>query len=155
MRRNPRSLADLLPTALPQMAERLLEYRIRRAWAAAVGPEVARRSQPQMLVNGCLQVVVDNSPWLHELTLRASDLAARLDAEFGGVRSVRFVLGALESPGTGGERRDARPDPPLTEAELREIDEAVSAIHDPALATSARRLLAKARRSTSGRGAVR
>lgn len=137
------------------MADRLLEYRIQRSWASAVGPHVARRSQPQMLVNGCLQVVVDNSPWLHELTLRASELAARLERQFGGVHSIRFVLGALETPPPAGEPRAARRGPPLTEADLREIDEAVSAIHDPALATAARRLLGTARRSTSGRGAVR
>ncbi len=137
------------------MAERLLEYRIHRGWASAVGADVARRSQPQALVNGCLQVVVDNSPWLHELTLRASELAARLHRQFGGVQSVRFVLGALDAPPATGETRTARPGPPLTEADLREIDEAVSAIHDPALATAARRLLGTARRSTSGRGVVR
>src|SRR3989442_10264118 len=73
----PRNIADVLASAVPQIADRLPEYRIRKAWSVLVGPDVARRTRPQSLANGCLHVVVDNSPWLHELTLRAAELTAR------------------------------------------------------------------------------
>lgn len=93
----PRAIADLLVGALPALRERLLEREIRRSWAALVGPDVARRARPRALINGCLEVLVDNSPWLHELTLRAPELTARLHDRFGEVHSLRFVLGALPS----------------------------------------------------------
>ena len=142
----PRILAEVLVSALPQLSDRLSEYRIQRAWTALVGPDMARRTRPRSLANGCLHVVVDNSPWLHELTLRAADLTERLRAEIPAVRSLRFTLGTLETePRPRPERRERR-SMALTEDDRREIDEAASAISDPALADAARRLLTTARR---------
>ncbi len=138
--------------AMPQLEDRLLVQRLRRAWVALVGADMARRAQPQALVNGCLQIVVDNSPWLHELTLRAPDLAARLGAEYPAVRSIRFSLGAppVEEP-TPAARPAARP-PRLTDDDRRAIDAAAAAISDPALAAGARRLLARAWPPAPARG---
>jgi hypothetical protein len=141
-----------LVNALPQLEDRLLVQRLRRAWIALVGADMARRARPQALVNGCLLVVVDNSPWLHELTLRAPDLAVRLGAEYPAVRSVRFSLGAppVEEP-TPAARPAPRPSR-LTDDDRRAIDAAAAAISDPALAAGARRLLARAWPPAPARG---
>jgi predicted nucleic acid-binding Zn ribbon protein len=143
--RAPRPLGELLVSALPQLEDRLLVQRMRRAWSAAVGADLARRAQPQALVNGCLTIVVDNSPWLHELTLRAAELTARLHAQFPAVQTLRFSLGAAaadEAAAPPAARAAARPR--LTDDDTRAIDAAAAAIPDPALAASARRLLARA-----------
>jgi len=139
-------------SALPQLEDRLLVQRMRRAWVALVGPDMARRARPQALVNGCLQVVVDNSPWLHELTLRAPELAARLAAEYPAVRSVRFSLGVppTEEP-TPAARPALRPSR-LTDDDQRAIDAAAAAISDPVVAAGARRLLARAWPPAPARG---
>jgi hypothetical protein len=152
----PRPVADLLITAVPKLGDRLAEYQIRRAWPALVGADVARRARPQALVDGCLSVVVDNSPWLHELTLRAAELTTRLRGRFPAVHALRFLLGALEpvEPGASPKRR-GRSSTPLGAADLRAIDEATSAIPDPTLAAVARRLLAKAWRFPADRGGER
>jgi Dna[CI] antecedent, DciA len=145
MRRGtPRVVGELLVSAVPQLEDRLLVQRLRRTWISLVGADVARRSQPQALVNGCLHVVVDNSPWLHELTLRGPELTTRLHAEVPAIRSLRFSLG-----GTTVDEDAPRPERPaprgrLTEDDTRAIDAAAAAITDPALAQSARRLLARA-----------
>ena len=142
-------------SALPQLEGRLLVQRIRRAWSTLVGSDIARRATPQSLVNGCLAVVVDNSPWLHELTLRAPELATRLQAEFPVVQSLRFSLGAAaaEDAATPAPARPRRPR--LTDDDTRAIDAAAAAISDPALAASARRLLARAWPPASARGIER
>src|SRR5207247_1671912 len=103
----PRAVADLLVTAVPELRDRLAEHHVRRAWTALVGTDVARRAQPKGLVDGCLTVVVDNSPWLHELTLRVEELTARLHERFAAVRALRFTLGSLEpaAPRRGARRR--------------------------------------------------
>ena len=148
-------MADVLAAAVPQIAERLPEYRIRRAWSTLVGPDVARRARPQSLANGCLHVVVDNSPWLHELTLRAAELTARLHAQFEAVVSLRFTLSTLEAePSPPAQRRERRTKA-LGDDDRRDIEAAASAISDPALADVARRLLTTARRAAHARGAPR
>ena len=151
----PRAVAEVLAAAVPQIAERLPEYRIRTAWRALVGVDVARRTRPQSLTNGCLHVVVDNSPWLHELTLRSAELTERLHAQFDVVRSVRFTLGTLPAePSPPAERRERRAKT-LGDDDRRDIEAAASAISDPALADAARRLLTTARRADHARGATR
>jgi hypothetical protein len=138
----PRRVGELLVSAMPQLQDRLLVQQLRAEWPALVGHEVARRTQPQALTNGCLQVTVDNSPWLHEMTLRAPDVAARVGAQFPAVRSIRFSLGlppAEEPPPA------ARPAPvTLVDDDRRAIDAAAAAISDRDLAASARRLLTRA-----------
>jgi hypothetical protein len=151
----PRPVADMLVSALPQLSERLVEARLRRSWVALVGPDTARRAQPQALVNGCLTIVVDNSPWLHELTLRSAELTGRLHAECAAVHSLRFTLGRLEREAPEPAERETADPAPLTEADDREIEAAAAAIADPALASAARRLLSRAWRSARARGVTR
>jgi hypothetical protein len=149
----PRRIADLVTGALPQIADRLLESRIQTRWTELVGDEVARRTQPGRLEQGCLAVTVDNSPWLHELTLREGELAARLGEHVPQIRSLRFVVGVLARhaiPARASRPRAER----LTPAEMQEIDETVSVIGDEAVASAARRLLTTARRFSRSRGAV-
>ena len=131
-------------SALPQLEDRLMVQRLRRAWPALAGADLARRSQPQALVSGSLSVTVDNSTWLHELTLRAPDLTERVRAQFPAVQSLRFVLGTAVAEETTAEPRPVPRRAALTADDRRAIDEATAAIPDPALAASARRLLARA-----------
>ena len=140
----PRAVRDLLLTAVPQLEDRLLVERLRRTWSGLVGAEVAARARPHALTNGCLHVVVDNSPWLHELTLRASELTTRLHADVPAIRSLRFSLGAAPVEDAPPPARPVPRGPRLTEDDTRAIDAAAAAISDAALAHSARRLLARA-----------
>src|SRR5207244_3027038 len=123
----PRAVADLLVTAVPELRERLAEHHVRRVWSTLVGADVARRAKPQALVEGCLTVIVDNSPWLHELTLRADELTARLRARFPAVRALRFTLGTLEEAGpSAAPRRRPRSSAPLGAADLPAIRDAAA-----------------------------
>jgi hypothetical protein len=140
----PRLVGTLLVEALPQLEDRLLVERLRRAWPALVGPDAARRSRPQALVHGCLQVIVDNSPWLAELTLLAPELTGRLTAAYPVVRSLRFSLGAPPADERPPAARPAARAARLTDDDRRAIDAAAAAISDPVLAASARRLMARA-----------
>lgn len=141
--RPPRAVGELLVGALPQLEDRLLVERLRRSWTRLVGADAARRSRPQMLVNGCLHVLVDNSPWLSELTLIAPDLAARLGAEYPAVRSLRFSPGVAPAEERTPAARPAPRPARLTDDDRCAIDAAAAAISDPALAATARRLLAR------------
>jgi hypothetical protein len=145
-REGPRVVAELLVSAVPELRERLVGERIRRGWSALVGADVARHARPQGVTNGCLHVVVDNSPWLNELTLRAEELTRRVAARFDTVRSLRFTLGRLEGASEAAPTRAARPPRALGPDDVREIDESVVPIRDPEVRAAARRLLVAARR---------
>src|SRR5574341_1019450 len=93
---SPVRVRDVLAAALPGLRDHMLEEAIRKEWRQVVGRELSRCSRPGGLRMGVLDVTVDNSPWLHELTLRASELLAPLRARYGSaVTSLRFTLGIV------------------------------------------------------------
>src|SRR5438093_9397974 len=101
----PSAVGEILPRAVPGLADYLVEQDIKREWRRLVGPDVARRCQPGALAGECLQVIVDNSPWLQEMTLRTPEVVAKLSARFGNrVRSLRVTLGTV----AGGKAHESR-----------------------------------------------
>ena len=146
--RNPVRVGNLLTAAVPALAERMLEEAIRREWAQTAGPEAARRSRPGALRQGTVEVSVDNSPWLQELTLRSAAIVAALRKRHGStVIGVRFALGSgrgdadvsVEPARAGTEAPRRR----LTVEEARLVDAAAGQVPDPVLASSLKRLLTK------------
>ena len=141
-------------SAVPELRDRLVEGRLRGAWNGLVGPDVARRAQPQSLTNGCLHVVVDNSPWLQELTLRSAELITRIAARFETIRTLRFTLGRLDGPSETPPAPSGRLARTLNADDVREIDETVAPIRDADVRAAARRLLGTARRFAPPRGVL-
>ena len=143
---SPVRVGDVLVAALPELRDHMLEETIRKDWGRVVGPEFSRGSRPTGLRLGVLDVTADNSPWLHELTLRSSELLPRLQAWYGSsaVTSLRFTLGTVAT-GSGPVARARRPEPParLGPQDARMVEAMVAPVADPALAASLRRLLAK------------
>jgi hypothetical protein len=122
----------------------MLEEAIRSGWAQIAGPELARRSRPGELRGGVLGVLVDNSAWLHEMTLRSSELLAGLKARYGvAVTSFRFTLGALPAPRPMAAPRRPPLADHLSPEEARSVDTIAAPLVDPALAASVRRLVTK------------
>ena len=155
---SPRRVGDLLAAAVPGLSEHLLEASIRREWSQVVPAALARRSEPGQLMHGTLEVKVDNSPWLQELSMRSPEILAALAARYGGaVRSVRVSLGAVRpavtDPAPPGSKAASRPSAPRLSAEdVREVGALADTLPDPDLARAMRRLLTKdrlARRSGS------
>ena len=145
--RNPVRVGNLLTAAVPALAERMLEEAIRRDWTQTAGPEAARRSRPGALRQGTLEISVDNSPWLQELTLCSAAIVAALRKRHGpAVIGVRFALGSGRGDAdvaAGPARHLTVPERGLTVEEARLVDAAVGQVRDPALASSLKRLLTK------------
>lgn len=140
----PVRVGDVLAAAVPELGERMLEETIRKEWRLTAGAELARRSQPGELRAGTLTVLVDNSPWLQEMTLRSAELLRALQSRYGtAVSALRFTLGQLASRPEPPARRRAQPAARLTEAEAREVEAAGAQLSDPTLAAALRRLLTK------------
>jgi hypothetical protein len=140
-------VGNLLTQAVPALAERLLEEALRKQWPQTVGAEAARRSRPLALRQGVLEVSVDNSPWLQELTLRSESVAAAIRQRHGSaVSRVRFVL-ATKIAGTETsvsiERTPRVTSRTLSAEEARQVDDAARRLADDGLAASFKRLLTK------------
>jgi Dna[CI] antecedent DciA-like protein len=153
----PVRVSEVLAAAVPELGERLLEETIRKEWRLTVGADMARRSQPAELRSGTLTVIVDNSPWLQELTLRSAELLELLRGRYGTkVSAVRFALGRLADRPEPPQRRRPEPETRLTDSQALEVETTGSRLSDPTLAAAVRRLMTKdliARRQARPTGA--
>jgi predicted nucleic acid-binding Zn ribbon protein len=145
----PRPVSELVTSAVPGLAERVTELRLSAAWTALAGIDVARRARPGALNAGVLTITVDNSPWLHELTLRSDELYRRVHERFPEVRALRFTLGTLEAERTVRSARQPGPRR-LSEEERMTIETAARQIPDTDIAAAARRAMTTAGRYPRG-----
>jgi predicted nucleic acid-binding Zn ribbon protein len=78
----------------------LANVAVYRVWPEVVGEEVSRRSQPGLLRNGRLQVIVADAVWLQQLTMLKPAILASLESQLGSgmVRDIFFTLGVPSVP---------------------------------------------------------
>jgi hypothetical protein len=114
-------------------------------WPAAVGEVIARNAWPARLArDGTLVVHARDAVWAFELTQRADEIRARIDA-----KALRFVPGPLPEPSPeppAGARTAVRP---ATLEEARAAAEWSAGIEDPDL----RRAVVRAARASLARAA--
>jgi Dna[CI] antecedent, DciA len=113
------------------------------AWEAAVGPEIARNTQPARFQrDGTLIVHAKDAVWAFELGHRAAEISARLPER----PPLKFVPGPL--PEAGYEPLPATPQgsPPTSVEGTKRAAEIAASIEDPEL----RELIFRAIRSALG-----
>lgn len=119
---------------------------IQRVWPEVVGEEVARRTRPDRLRNGRLQVIVGDTVWLHQLAMLKPQILARLEAHLRApvVREIFFTVGVSSSPSFLPQKTYQRKSTPLSpEIEVR-IQEAVRPVQDEECREVLARILRKA-----------
>lgn len=121
---------------------------LRAAWPRAVGPDVARRTEPLLIEKGTLRVRVPDARWRKVLHRMQGEILARLRELAGEAapRRLGFSEGPVaEAPEASPESASARPAAPPAS-----IVAAAGAIPDPELRArfleSAARYLGAARR---------
>jgi hypothetical protein len=139
----------------PDFARRLFGDRpehtlalLRAAWPAAVGPELARRTEVVALSGGLLRIKVADMGWQKNLQRMRGDILSRLRRVAGGAapHALGFVVGPVS-----GAPEPAPPPPPAPLPPLpRPVAEAAGAIPDPEIrarfVAAAGRYLARFRR---------
>ena len=95
MRHDRAVLAELLERALPPSArQRIFSLAlVEKRWASVVGPEIARRSEPETLENGVLTVRVTDPAWGKMILKLQGRIVPALNRELGKglVRRINFT----------------------------------------------------------------
>jgi len=126
------------------MQGRLHEYRIQHAWSGAVGPAIARHSQPAGVRGGKLTLVVDSPAWMQQLSLLKPELIGKLNNSLGmkAVSDITLKFGELEQRESEPERE--KTDTVILSDEEREtIQQSVHDISDTGVREAMQRLLEK------------
>jgi predicted nucleic acid-binding Zn ribbon protein len=72
---------------------------VRAAWVAATREEARKHARPISLKRGILMVLVENSPWLYELTIEKKDMLKKFNEHYTGrkkAKDIRFRVGTLD-----------------------------------------------------------
>lgn len=123
---------------------KLKEYRVFSLWAKAVGPGIARHSQPASIRGRRLTVIVDSSAWMQQLSLLKPDIVAKVNDRLGpdGIESITLKLGELERPAGPAEAEQA-PAGTVTAEERRRIEDALADIKEPSAKDAFRAVMEK------------
>ena len=125
-----RSIVTTIDGAPPQD-----QFRIRDMWEGVVGSHIAKKAHPEGVKNGILQVSVESSVWMQELTFMKQQILERLNqvCESSGVKDIRFKLGKT-TQGMYNSGEDLLPG--LTEEEQAIIEKQTGAIEDQEIRAS-------------------
>lgn len=92
-------IGDALQVALRQLglSDQAHRLEIYRAWATAVGPEVAARTEPMSYSRGVLVVKAASAAWQNELTFLKSKIITKINEALGKARikELRVVGGKV------------------------------------------------------------
>src|SRR5512134_3799317 len=124
---------------------KLKEYRVFGLWAKAVGPGIARHSQPASIRGRRLTVIVDSSAWMQQLSMLKPEIIAKVNDRLGpdGIEGITLKLGELEGPGGPPEEAGQALSAPLDSAEQKRIEEYLAGIVDPEARAALRQVIEK------------
>jgi hypothetical protein len=134
--KQPLPLAALLETVFAgkPAEKRMRESKVWQVWGAAVGTQIAAKSQPAAFRDGVLTVRVAGSAWLQQLSLLKQDIIHHLNAAVGAplVTDIFFKQGSVsnrpeESPEAAPPKRK------LSAAEKQRLAELAAPVADPEL----------------------
>lgn len=129
------------------ISAKIREYKIKKAWAAAVGPNISRRAAPARLLGTVLYCAVSSSPWMTELSYQKPAIIAKLNNCLGEatVSDIVFRIGKVSEAGKPG-MPEAAPERDITPEESAFIEKTVAPVKDDKLKTIIKRTMAKAKR---------
>ncbi len=130
---------------------KLQQYRAWTVWDDVVGPQIARYAQPLRIRGSVLEVRVENATWMQQLQLLKPKILRELNGRLGGqvLDDIFWKRGAIERqvvPETVAPQL-----PPLTSAQLADIERLTRTIHDSELQQGLKRLLSMAGRHSQTR----
>ena len=127
-----------------QWDKRLALHAVFRNWPQVVGPEIAERTEPQVIRGTVLWIAVSDSVWMQQLHLQKQTLLAHINANVGGsekISDIRFQVDAAlgEEKMVENPSNSAASSQPVDPEEQRRFEGLIAAIGDADLR---RRLLA-------------
>ena len=133
--------------------EKNLDYvmrscRIFEVWGNAVGPRVARHSQPKRFIDNVLWVTIDNSTWMQELKFLEAKIRDQMNQHMGTpvIEKIRFQLGEITITGNDMIKGDDAPawhDIEIDDSAHSHIEQEVAVLKDEGLKARVRSLLQK------------
>ena len=118
-----------------KLESKIKSYRVFDVWKDAVGPRIARHSQPKRIRDRILWVVVDNSIWIQQLTFLEGQIKEKLNQMIGSpmVEKIRFQIGEINFLNKDDSKRPSTPEwqgVDIDDKVLKNIEKEVEILND-------------------------
>ena len=129
-------------------------FSIKKAWAKAVGANIAKRAQPLKIAGKTLYVTVATSTWMEELKYLKKDIIKKInnDLKEQTVEEIVFRLGAIAENNTSKNQPSAISRQPskhqLSQKEMDDIDRMLKPIKDVGLKETIKNAMVNKRKQT-------
>lgn len=134
--KKPAAVAELLTEIFQDKPAgmRLREGKIWLVWEKSVGEQIAARARPAGFREGILTVIVDNAPWMQQLTYLKKQIVAKLNENIGEelITDIYLKAGTSSMP-LAAPPPTATPCRPLSTEEQQLIQDHTAPISDPEL----------------------
>ncbi|MBW1679340.1 MAG: DUF721 domain-containing protein [Deltaproteobacteria bacterium] len=139
-----------------KLGSKIKSYQIFDIWKDAVGPRIARHSQPKKIRNRILGVVVDNSVWMQQLVFLEGQIKEKLNQMTGSpvVDKIRFQIGEINFLDKNDSKIPGTPDWHVVDIDdkvLKNIEKAVEILNDEEIKERLKNLFQKQARLESYR----
>jgi len=134
-----------------QWDKRLALHAVFRNWPQVVGPEIAERTEPQVIRGTVLWIAVSDSVWMQQLHLQKQGLLEQINANVRGsekISDIRFQIDAAlgEEKMVAAPQKQVAPSQPVDPEEQKGFERLIAAIGDGELRTRLLALWQKAHR---------
>ena len=143
-------LGDFLPQALHKgkLFIDTLPPNLANLWEKAVGPQIARQTEPFRLKDGTLQVRVTTPAWMQQLQFLKEEILEKVNAAAPAseIQALRFFIGPVTlppSPGADGTGQADADENRLGKRDRRLIEERLAEIEDDDLREILRRVMVR------------
>jgi hypothetical protein len=134
-----------------QWDKRLALHAVFRNWPQVVGPEIAERTEPQVIRGTVLWISVSDSVWMQQLHLQKQTLLELINANGRGLEKISDIRFQIDAA-LGEERMvadippPAAPPVPVDPEKQRNFEELIAVVGDAKLRTRLLALWRKAHR---------
>jgi len=144
---SPSALSSILPSfANLNLAAKLREYKIIKAWEHCVGAGLSKKAFPERLMATTLYCNVASSAWMTEINYQKTTIIERINRELGykAVTEIILKIGPVKAL-FKRKRAPVHPMKDLTPEDAAFIDGVTSGIKDEKLKSLIKRVIGKSR----------
>ena len=129
------------------LAAKLREYKIMKAWEECVGPTLCKKAYPERLMGTTLYCNATSSAWMSEITYQKTTIIERINRELGYRALTELILkiGTVKAPFKVKSAPIARAVKDLTTEDKTFIETVTNGIKDDKLKSLIKRVIGKSK----------
>ncbi len=90
-------IKDILPGVIEKITGQKQgeSQKIEKVWQEAIGKEACRHTKIDGINNGMMNILVDSSAWLFQMSLKKKSILGKIQKELSHIKKISFKIGKI------------------------------------------------------------